>query len=131
MTLSVIIARFSRYASGAMILGLIAFEICSPPILIFAMGMLSGGPRPPKLASTFGPLVILSPLIAIVILAICWIWLEGHRKFYPPAAVLLALGWAAFFVTVPKSSSWVIVASYALWHVMFFDWVLSLFGLSA
>jgi hypothetical protein len=128
MSLSDII-RFSRYAASAMMLGLVAFEICSLPFIFFVMGMALGGPNTPKLASALGPLVIFSPLIAIGILAICWMWLERHRKVYPLAAVLLVLGWVAFFGTVEKSSFSLIVGSYAFWHVTLFSWALSLFGM--
>ena len=128
MTPSIIAARLSRYAAGALLLGLIAFELCSLPVLVLGMAMLGGGPNPPKLAAPFGPLVILSPLIAIAILVACWRWLERHPKFYPPTAVLLVAGWAAFLVLVGKSSLWVIIATYAFWHLLAFDWGLSLFG---
>jgi len=128
VTPSIIAARLSRVAVGALLLGLIAFELCSVPVLVLGMALLGGGPSPPKLAAPFGPLVILSPLIAIAILVACWSWLERHRKFYPPTAVLLVAFWVAFFVLVGESSLWVVIATYAIWHVPAFDWGLSLFG---
>jgi hypothetical protein len=130
VTPSIIAARFSRVAAGALFLGLIALELCSLPVLVLGMALLGGGPNPPKLAAPFGPFVILSPLIAIAILVACWMWLERHRKFYPPTAVLLVAGWVAFFVLVGKSSLWAVIATYALWHVLAFDRGLSLFGLA-
>src|ERR1700733_1261316 len=104
MRASALVAVGSRYITGAMIIVTMAFELASLPLVFFVIGMSLAAPNLPKIMNLVGFFATFSPLAAMGILVLSWIWLERHRKFYPVAALLLVAGWLTFLVSAEKTS---------------------------
>jgi hypothetical protein len=118
----------SRYVTGALIIVAMAFEFASLPLVFFVVGMSLAAPNLPKIMNLVGFFATFSPLAAMGILVLFWMWLERHRKLYPIAAFLLVAGWLIFLVSVEKTSVMSLISSYASWHLALFTFTLSLFG---
>ncbi|MES2751069.1 MAG: hypothetical protein V4661_06840 [Pseudomonadota bacterium] len=104
---------------------MIALELASLPFVFFVVGSGLGAPNLQKAHYVIGLLAIFLPLLTAGILTIAWRWLERYRQFYPFVALVLVIGWSAFFLLVKKPSVLEVFISYVFWHIALYAWAMS------
>jgi hypothetical protein len=80
-----------------MIFCLIAVELASWPLFALVVGGALAGTSP-KIGLFAYLLIMLSPFLFVLMLALSLFWIERHQGFYIPAALVLVTFWGVFFL---------------------------------